>query len=49
MATVMLLMARDPAHWLHWLIALVTAWLLTFVILYFCNRQQSAGKKDGGN
>ncbi|MGI6455356.1 MAG: MarC family protein [bacterium] len=47
MATVMLLMARDPAHWLHWLIALVTAWLLTFVILYFCNQLSSLLGKKG--
>jgi len=34
-ATVMLLMARDPEHWRHWLIALVCAWFFTGAILVF--------------
>lgn len=34
-ATVLLLMARDPARWLHWVIALVGAWLATGAILLF--------------
>jgi multiple antibiotic resistance protein len=34
-ATILLLMARDPARWLDWLGALVGAWLATGVILVF--------------
>jgi len=32
-ATVLLLVARDPSRWLHWLAALVGAWLASGVIL----------------
>jgi multiple antibiotic resistance protein len=32
-ATVLLLMARDPARWLHWVLALSLAWLTTGIIL----------------
>ena len=35
MATVLLLMARDPSRWLDWLIAIITAGLLSGVILFF--------------
>jgi small neutral amino acid transporter SnatA (MarC family) len=34
-ATVLLLMARDPTRWLHWLTALVCAWFVTGAILLF--------------
>ncbi|MFW6169313.1 MAG: MarC family protein [Planctomycetota bacterium] len=34
-ATILLLRARDPGRWLHWLIALVAAWLATGTILVF--------------
>ena len=34
-ATVLLLMAREPARWLDWLIALVAAWLIAGTILLF--------------
>ncbi len=34
-ATVLLLMAREPSRWLHWLAALVGAWLVTGLILLF--------------
>lgn len=34
-ATVLLLMAREPDNWLHWLIALVCAWFASGVILVF--------------
>lgn len=34
-ATVLLLMARAPERWLHWLIALLAAWLATGGILVF--------------
>lgn len=33
MATVMLLMARNPARWLDWSVALLSAWLLSGVVL----------------
>lgn len=32
-ATVLLLMARDPDRWLHWLAALLAAWLASGIIL----------------
>lgn len=35
MATVMLLVTREPARWVEWLGALGIAWLATAVILYF--------------
>ncbi|OHE26027.1 MAG: hypothetical protein A3J94_04525 [Syntrophus sp. RIFOXYC2_FULL_54_9] len=35
MATVLLLMARDPARWPEWLAALTGACLLSGVILFF--------------
>jgi len=34
-AAVLLLMARDPTRWLHWLIALLGAWCATGAILLF--------------
>ncbi|MFO7906851.1 MAG: MarC family protein [Pirellulaceae bacterium] len=34
-ATVLLLMARAPDRWLHWLMALVAAWFASGVILVF--------------
>ncbi len=33
MATIMLLMAREPARWLEWLIALLIAWFITGIII----------------
>jgi multiple antibiotic resistance protein len=35
MATVMLIMSREPGRWPEWLLALGTAWLVSGVILYF--------------
>lgn len=35
MSTVMLMMAREPSHWLEWLLALMCAWGLSVVILVF--------------
>lgn len=35
-ATVLLLMAREPQRWLEWLLAVVFAWFLTGLILLFC-------------
>lgn len=35
LATVLLLMARNPARWLDWLIALVAAWFVSGTILLF--------------
>ena len=35
MATVLLLMAQEPARWLEWLAALLGAWALTVIILLF--------------
>lgn len=35
MATVMLLVSREPARWMDWLAAVVAAWLGSAVILYF--------------
>lgn len=37
MATVLLLMARQPGKWPHWLLALFCAWLASGVILYFAS------------
>lgn len=37
MATVLLLMARQPGKWFHWLIAILCAWLVSGVILYFAS------------
>jgi len=34
-ATILLLMARDPARWLEWLVAVVFAWFLAGIILLF--------------
>lgn len=36
-ATVLLLMAREPSRWLEWFTALVCAWLLSGIILLFSN------------
>ena len=38
MATVLLLMARDPARWAEWLVALAAACLLSGIILFFSSR-----------
>jgi len=38
MTMVLLLMARDPARWLEWLLAVVAAWSLTSVILLMSGR-----------
>jgi multiple antibiotic resistance protein len=35
MATVMLLVTRDPERWLDWLVALGSAWLVSAFILFF--------------
>lgn len=35
LATELLLMSREPERWLDWLIALLIAWTVTTVILYF--------------
>jgi MarC family membrane protein len=35
-ATVLLLMAREPHRWLEWLLAVVLAWFSAGVILLFC-------------
>lgn len=35
MATVLLLMARQPDHWPNWLLAIFCAWLASGAILYF--------------
>jgi multiple antibiotic resistance protein len=35
MTTVILIMAREPSRWLEWFIALVCAWFLSAVILYY--------------
>lgn len=37
MATVLLLMARQPAKWSNWLLALFCAWLASGIILYFAS------------
>ncbi len=37
LATVLLLMARQPEDWPNWLLAIFCAWLATGVILYFAN------------
>ena len=37
MATVLLLMAREPARWADWLLAISCAWLSTATILYFAS------------
>ncbi len=38
MTTVLLLMAREPARWFSWLVALVLAWSVSLLILVFSNR-----------
>jgi multiple antibiotic resistance protein len=38
MATVLLLMAREPSRWLEWLISLVCAWILSGIILICCDQ-----------
>jgi len=38
MTTVLLLVAREPARWLSWLVALVLAWSVSLLILVFSNR-----------
>lgn len=35
MATVILIMGKDPSSWYYWLLALFCAWFLSAVILYF--------------
>lgn len=37
-ATVMLLMAKEPARWLEWLLALFCAWLGAGIILLFSDQ-----------
>lgn len=37
LATELLLMSREPERWLDWLIALLIAWTVTTVILYFAS------------
>jgi multiple antibiotic resistance protein len=37
MATLMLLMAREPANWLRWLMALLLAWSVSGMILLFAD------------
>jgi small neutral amino acid transporter SnatA (MarC family) len=37
MATVLLLMARQPDRWLDWLLAIFYAWLASGFILYYAN------------
>jgi multiple antibiotic resistance protein len=37
LATELLLMSREPDRWLDWLIALLAAWTVTTVILYFAS------------
>jgi multiple antibiotic resistance protein len=37
LATELLLMSREPERWLDWLAALVIAWIVTTVILYFAS------------
>jgi MarC family membrane protein len=34
-ASVILIMNRDPQHWPVWLLALICAWLITGIILFF--------------
>jgi multiple antibiotic resistance protein len=38
MATLMLLMARDPGHWPRWLAALLLAWTVSSIILLSANQ-----------
>ena len=38
MATVMLIMSREPGRWPEWLLALGMAWLASSVILYFSSQ-----------
>ncbi len=38
LATVMLIMSREPARWTEWLIALVVAWLASGIILLFSSK-----------
>jgi len=46
MATVMLLMAREPAHWPQWLVAVLVAWGISGVILLLAERlAQLLGKR----
>lgn len=37
-ATVMLLMAQEPERWLDWMLALISAWLVTSAILVFSTK-----------
>lgn len=37
MATVLLLMARQPGEWPNWLLAIFCAWLVSGIILYFAS------------
>jgi multiple antibiotic resistance protein len=41
MATVLLLMARQPQKWPHWLLAIFCAWLASGTILYFASSFES--------
>lgn len=46
MATVILIMAKDPARWFEWFVSLVSAWFASSVILYFSSAlSRFIGKK----
>ena len=42
MATVLLLMAQHPARWAEWLLALLIAWSITGMILFFASSAKQA-------
>lgn len=46
-ATVLLLMARQPAMWPNWLVAILCAWFVSGVILYFANSLSRVLRKRG--
>jgi multiple antibiotic resistance protein len=48
MATVLLLMARQPGDWPNWLFAIFCAWLATGIILYFATSLGRILGKRGG-
>lgn len=46
LATVLLIMSREPDKWLEWLFAVIAAWLISGVILYFSSGlSQYLGKR----
>ncbi|MBN1783095.1 NAAT family transporter [bacterium] len=47
MATVLLLMAREPEHWYKWLTAVIIAWLATAIILQFAGQMKRCLKDRG--